>query len=374
LGINGAGKTSTLNMLTGAILPTGGTASLGGFDIVREQWQVRRLLGYCPQHDALLDRLTVLEHLLLFGRIKGTPVEELSRYCETMMADLSLTPHMHKLSMTLSGGNKRKLSLAISMMGSPPLIFLDEPSTGVDPAARRLMWRVIEQISTKSCLSSVMLTTHNMEEAEALCSRIGIMAEGRLQCIGSNQHLKARFGNGYQLEVSLKSPTQSAMDAFVAEWELPEEILPETASQLCGRIGDAQRASWICDGCEEGHVVHSAFERTGRVSARVFAEWWLLEEVVRGLDNFLDENFHGSEVVERHERTLRFRLPPKSSLAEVFGHLEHARGNLGLEQYGISQTSLEQIFNHFAAGKERETGRVRGLFRTKDSVGNIFGD
>lgn len=361
LGINGAGKTSTLNMLTGAILPSGGTASLGGFDIVQEQWKVRRLIGYCPQHDALLDRLTVREHLHLFGRIKGTPVEELNRYCETMMADLSLTPHMNKLSMTLSGGNKRKLSLAISMMGSPPLIFLDEPSTGVDPAARRLMWRVIEHVSTKSCHSSVMLTTHNMEEAEALCSRIGIMVGGRLRCIGSNQHLKARFGKGYQLEVRLKSPVLSAMDEFVQKWTLPEQIGPDTVSQLCGRIGDAQRATWICAGCEEGHVVHSAFERSGRVSAKVFAEWWLLEDVALGLANFLNENFPGNEVVERHDRTLRFRLPPTSSLADVFRSLEHSRENLCLAEYGISQTSLEQIFNDFAARQKEETGPVRGL-------------
>merc|ERR1719454_389135 len=91
LGINGAGKTSTLNMLTGAILPSGGTAYLHGHDIVLEQWQVRRLLGYCPQHDALLDRLTVREHLELFGRIKNIPRAELRQYCDAMMKNLSLS-------------------------------------------------------------------------------------------------------------------------------------------------------------------------------------------------------------------------------------------------------------------------------------------
>eukprot|EP00971_Amphidinium_carterae_P107562 2130370-Amphidinium_carterae.1 len=167
LGINGAGKTSTLNMLTGAVLPSGGNAYLGGFDVVRQQWLVRRLIGFCPQHDALLDRLTVREHLRLFGSVKGIPRAELEAYCEKMMRDLSLQSHVDKLSMTLSGGNKRKLSLAISMMGCPALIFLDEPSTGVDPAARRLMWNVISGASTERQTSTVVLTTHNMEEAEA---------------------------------------------------------------------------------------------------------------------------------------------------------------------------------------------------------------
>lgn len=361
LGINGAGKTSTLNMLTGAILPSGGTAKLGGFDIVTEQWQVRRLLGYCPQHDALLDRLTVREHLQLFGRIKGTPRLELKRYCEAMMSNLDLTPHMDKLAMTLSGGNKRKLSLAISMMGSPPLIFLDEPSTGVDPAARRLMWKVIENVSTIRCQSCVMLTTHNMEEAEALASRVGIMVGGRLQCIGSNQHLKARFGSGYQLEVRLKSVASSRIDAAVDEWRLPARIVSEDMEGLCNRLGAGHRASWVCEGCEEGYVAHSTLERVGHVPARVFAEWWLLEDVASALNNFLRASFHGTEVVERHERTFRFRLPSTSSLAVVFERLERSRLDLGVEEYGISQTSLEQIFNEFASKQEEETTLVRGL-------------
>lgn len=123
LGINGAGKTSTLNMLTGAILPSSGKAFLGGYDVVKQQKEVRRLLGYCPQHDALLDRLTVREHLELFGRIKGVRAASLRSYCDAMMRDLSLTEHASKLAMTLSGGNKRKLSVAIALMGSPPLVF-----------------------------------------------------------------------------------------------------------------------------------------------------------------------------------------------------------------------------------------------------------
>merc|ERR1719161_2177741 len=101
------------------------------------------------------------------------------------------------------------------MMGSPLLVFLDEPSTGVDPAARRLMWNVISVATTMRQESTVMLTTHNMEEAEALCSCIGIMVGGRLRCIGSNQHLKARFGGGYQLEARLRCPGADEVKTFV---------------------------------------------------------------------------------------------------------------------------------------------------------------
>merc|ERR1711907_743227 len=102
----------------------------------------------------------------------------------------------------------------------PPLVFLDEPSTGVDPAARRMMWDVISAVSTLRGECSVMLTTHNMEEAEALCSRIGIMVGGRLRCIGSNQHLKAKFGGGYQLEARLRCPSKDEIHDAMQKWQL----------------------------------------------------------------------------------------------------------------------------------------------------------
>eukprot|EP00434_Breviolum_minutum_P010201 symbB.v1.2.009002.t1/scaffold565.1/size187815/15 len=324
-------------MLTGAILPSAGKAFLGGFDVVKEQWKVRRLLGYCPQHDALLDRLTVREHLELFGRIKGIPTQELRRLCDQMMQDLSLSPHVDKLAMTLSGGNKRKLSLAIALMGSPPLVLLDEPSTGVDPAARRLMWHVISSVSTMRKESTVILTTHNMEEAEALCSRIGIMVGGRLRCLGSNQRLKARFGQGYQLEVRLHDPED--LKGFILKHKLPSFLHEIEVKRSCAELG---RASLIREGCEEGFLVFDSLSREGSVSSETFAQW--------------------------HEHNFRFRLPQSCPLGEVFRVLEESRDELHLDEYGVSQASLEQIFNDFAALQEEETGPVQGLFRDGRSL------
>eukprot|EP00929_Paragymnodinium_shiwhaense_P115857 TRINITY_DN8500_c0_g1_i3.p1 TRINITY_DN8500_c0_g1~~TRINITY_DN8500_c0_g1_i3.p1 ORF type:complete len:2086 (-),score=492.32 TRINITY_DN8500_c0_g1_i3:221-6478(-) len=255
LGINGAGKTTTLNMLTGAVLPSGGKAYLANNEIVEKQWQVRRLLGYCPQHDALLDRLTVREHLVLFGRIKGIPLTLLQQYCDRMMKELSLAPHVDKMAMTLSGGNKRKLSLAIALMNSPPLVMLDEPSTGVDPAARRLMWDVISTVSTGPRASSVMLTTHNMEEAEALCTRIGIMVGGKLRCLGSNQHLKARFGGGYQLEARLRCPSAEEISQAAQRWNLGGTVERSHISAICDKLGEPRRAAWIAEGSPEANAI-----------------------------------------------------------------------------------------------------------------------
>ena len=128
IGPNGAGKTSTMKMLTGDVLPTSGQAFLGGMDILSQQREVRRLIGYCPQFDALLDRLTVREHLELFARIRGVSKEGLNDTVLTAMSRMDLTSFENKLAGTLSGGNKRKLSVAIALIGSPPIVFLDEPT------------------------------------------------------------------------------------------------------------------------------------------------------------------------------------------------------------------------------------------------------
>ena len=118
--------------------------------------------------------------------------------------EMNLEEYEEKLSGTLSGGNKRKLSVAMAMIGNPSIIFLDEPSTGMDPKARRFMWKVISRISTERKQSTVILTTHSMEEAEALSTRLGIMVSGNFKCIGTPQHIKSKYGKGFEIEVKLK--------------------------------------------------------------------------------------------------------------------------------------------------------------------------
>lgn len=202
LGLNGAGKTTTMKMLTGEELCTSGDATLGGFDIKTQQNQVRRLIGYCPQFDALIGTLTAREHLTLFARIKGMPDNEVHQYVDSLLDQLTLRPYADKQAFSFSGGTRRKLSLGLSLVGDPRCVFLDEPTTGVDPESRRFMWKLI---SSTMLGRAVILTTHSMEECEALCSRIGIMVNGRLVCLGSASQLKATHGYGYQFEVTFES-------------------------------------------------------------------------------------------------------------------------------------------------------------------------
>ena len=129
----------------------------------------------------------------------------------------------------LSGGNKRKLCVAVAMIGNPPIVLLDEPSTGIDPKAKRFMWNVISRISKMRKKSAVVLTTHSMEEAEALSTKIGIMVQGQFKCYGSAQHLKNKFSNGYELDIKVKEPNDAQVSQFFGEHQ---ELLPESIVTL----------------------------------------------------------------------------------------------------------------------------------------------
>ena len=202
LGVNGAGKTTTLQMLTGENTITNGDAFINGYSVISNQNQVRRFIGYCPQHDRLFDLLTAREHLYFYGSLKNLKGDELESQINLLLKKLNLVEYENKLSKTLSGGNKRKLSVGIAMIGNPPVNIFDEPSAGVDPLSRRQMQEFIA--NTKGGKSTI-LTSHNMIECEKLASRIAIMVNGELKCIGTGQHLKSKFGSGFQLDLLLNT-------------------------------------------------------------------------------------------------------------------------------------------------------------------------
>lgn len=203
LGANGAGKTTLLKMVSGLEAPTSGVALINGYDVVQETSLAQRSMGLCPQFDTLIERLSVRENLLFFGQIKGLNDKHLVPVCEAFMQALNIKRYEHKLVQKLSGGNRRKVSLAVALMGSPPTVYLDEPSTGLDPVASRLMWRLLSRIAAAK-QTAIVLTTHNMMECEAVCTRVCIMKLGQVVCLGDSQHLRSTHGTGFQLELSLK--------------------------------------------------------------------------------------------------------------------------------------------------------------------------
>ncbi|KAJ8277432.1 hypothetical protein GJAV_G00075090 [Gymnothorax javanicus] len=286
LGVNGAGKTSTFRMLTGDTSITTGEAFLGGHSVLTEMEKVHQLMGYCPQFDAINDLLTGREHLEFYARLRGVPEEAVTKVAQWGVKKLGLTHYSEQEAGGYSGGNKRKLSTAISLIGSPPVIFLDEPTTGMDPKAKRFLWNCILSVIKEG--RAVILTSHSMEECEALCTRMAIMVNGRFRCLGSVQHLKNRFGDGYTIILRLSKPS--------------EEPCP--------------------------------------------------------VDSYIRSSFPGIELKERHQNVLQYQLPTDTcSLAHVFEVLSNNREELGIADYSVSQTTLDQVFVNFA--KDQSDDQLR---------------
>ncbi|KAH7285099.1 hypothetical protein KP509_33G012600, partial [Ceratopteris richardii] len=201
LGPNGAGKTSSINMLIGLSRPSSGTAYIQGLDIRKDMDKIHLCMGVCPQFDLLWESLTGREHLLFYGRLKNLQEDALKNAVDNALRSVNLLDGgaADKTVDTYSGGMKRRLSVAISLIGDPKVVYMDEPSAGLDPASRNLLWNVVKKAKQGR---AIILTTHSMEEAEALCDRVGIFVKGRLQCIGNCTEMKLRYGGAYVFTIS----------------------------------------------------------------------------------------------------------------------------------------------------------------------------
>ena len=278
LGVNGAGKTTTLSILSGEFPMTQGRALLNGFDIAQDLRAARQGLGYCPQFDALLDLMSVEEHLYMYCRLRGIALRHAARCVQHTMQHLGLTQYAKKEARKLSGGNKRKLSLGIALIGGPKVVMLDEPSAGMDPVARRGM---CEAIATAAQGRAVILTTHHLEEVEALANRVGIMAAGEFKCLGSLTHLKAKFGEGYWLEFRVPDQRRELVLEFVKN-----------------KFGEAA-----------------------------------VEEVAPGY--------------------VKMKAPGTAlRLSFIFEEIEKHRASLGVQDYAVSQPTLEQVFLNISEMQE----------------------
>ena len=169
--------------------------------------------------------MSVMEHLQFYSVVKGIPKTKQYDVIEKLVKELSLEDFRDSQAGQLSGGNKRKLSVSIAIMGNPPIILLDEPSAGMDPEARRFMWQVVSNISKRDKNSAVILTTHSMEEAEALSTKMGIMVRGGVfRCFGSSQHIKNKYGTGFELEIKIHKPNYQEKCDFAKKLGFKEPI------------------------------------------------------------------------------------------------------------------------------------------------------
>ncbi|XP_020485420.1 retinal-specific phospholipid-transporting ATPase ABCA4-like [Labrus bergylta] len=284
LGVNGAGKTTTFKMLTGDTDVSSGEATVAGYSILSEILDVHQNMGYCPQFDAIDELLTGREHLYLYARLRGVPESEIPRVAEWGIQKLGLTEYAGRCAVTYSGGNRRKLSTAIAMIGCPALVLLDEPTTGMDPHSRRFLWNAIMSVIQDG--RAVVLTSHSMEECEALCTRLAIMVNGTFKCLGTIQHLKYKFGDGYVVTMKIKAAK-------------------------AGSSPDLQP-----------------------------------------VENFMESSFPGCIQREKHYNTLQYEIAT-TSLARVFQLVVANKERLSIEDYSVSQTTLDQVFVNFA---KQQTG------------------
>ncbi|CAI9266696.1 unnamed protein product [Lactuca saligna] len=307
LGPNGAGKTTAINCLTGITPVTEGDALIYGHSIRSSvgMSNIQKMIGVCPQFDILWDALSGQEHLYLFASIKGLPPASLKTVVQKSLAEVRLTEAARVTTRSYSGGMKRRLSVAIALIGEPKLVFLDEPTTGMDPITRRHVWDVIENAKKGR---AIILTTHSMEEADILSDRIGIMAKGRLRCIGNSIRLKSRFGTGYIAHIRL-----SATSANVTP----------------------SRQDVTAPACHE--EVKLFFKDRLDVAPK-------------------DEN----------KSFLTFVIPhyKEDRLTKFFEELENREEEFGISDIQLSLTTLEEVFLNIAKQAEFESAAAEGRFTT----------
>jgi len=187
LGPNGAGKTTTINMLCCLLKPSGGSATIMGYDINQEPYQVKQIIGVSPQETTLSEHLNSMENLALVGHLHGVEQDKIYTWSKLMLDTMGLTDRAKDQVRKLSGGMKRRLSIAMALIHNPQIIFLDEPTLGLDPQARRAVWDYITRLKGNK---TILLTTHYMEEADFLADRIGIIDDGRIAALGTSSELK----------------------------------------------------------------------------------------------------------------------------------------------------------------------------------------
>lgn len=286
LGVNGAGKSTTFKMLTGELRPSSGNAWIGKHDVCEQRSQFLQRIGYCPQQDALIDNLTGVEMLTLFARLRGIPERQIAEAVEDTLDKLGLKRIGHIESNNYSGGNKRRLSVGMALIGAPEVIFLDEPTSGVDPRSRRRLWSTLIEFQQQT-KSSIVMTSHSMNECECLCDRVAIMVGGQFKVLGSIQYLRTKLSQGFSLVLKMK----------------PDQL---------SNINDLKKSS----------------------------------ELIRA---YMERAFSSSQLQLRdlHQTIIQYHIQPNEQLtwSKMLVSLEKAKTDLDLEDYQItSDASLESIF------------------------------
>ena len=360
LGLNGAGKTTTFKCITQELSQDNGKIYVNNIDISGHFSELNELFGYCPQFDAIFELLSVYENLEFYASIKGIKADSINLLVNAMIKEMALDEFTNKIAGRLSGGNKRKLAVAISMLCNPPIILLDEPSTGMDPEARRFMWSVIHKMSTKGRKSSVIMTTHSMDEAETLCKRMGIMVNGEFVCMGKANQIKDKYGYGYEADVRIKPMNETQKKNIFDKYNIDKNLLvtEDNINSILNTLGKNNYINELNEG-RLGERIKRELDLNGNIHINTLLNWIFFVEnalkfIIKG-KNYFDEII----VSEHIENNFLFKMKKEhsdKSIGFFFGLFEEGKESCFVTEYSIQKTSLEQIFNKFAAsqGKTKE--------------------
>jgi ABC-type multidrug transport system ATPase subunit len=281
LGSNGSGKTSAIRCLIGAHEVSGGDAYIYGHSIRTEMPEIHRSMGICLQQDIQWGSLSIREHLFFFGRLRNIPKNELKEAVERAMASVGLAYAAQRKSEECSGGMRRRLSVAMALLGDPSTIILDELSSGLDPSNAAVVWRAIKEAKAGK---TILLTTHSMEEAQVLCDRLHMVTRGALRTTGNPEELRLRLGRGYRLAAAV-----------------PESMVGDFHGVMMG----------ISPECR------------------------------------IETSLGGS---------LQYSIPKNVLLSTIFDTMAANKGRLRMHDWGVSQSSLEDVFLNIVARDEAEVG------------------
>ena len=311
LGPNGAGKTTLLSMITGIFSPTSGNGYVAGYSVVNQIDSVHLYMGVCPQFDLLWPSLTVEEHLYFYSRLRGVSRKDEKEKVQETLEEVNLIKQRNFQVSQLSGGMKRRLSIGISLVGDPRIVFMDEPTSGLDPENRRHLWEVLSKCRAKR---SIFLTTHMMEEAEALCDRIGVITNGVIRTVGDQFRLKSLYGKGYFVTVSVEMSRLNSHSIQVSP-----DLEEDDNSYL------QRKVSIMSDKVEEEDKNQKNWDRLARIKAKVM------------------EAFHPATVAKEISGLIKLNVAESrvSVLLETLQAL--SREEPGLE-WAISESTLEDVF------------------------------
>ena len=358
LGINGAGKTTTFKCLSNEIFPTSGTIYIDNKEITSNFNKIRNLIGYCPQFNAIFEYLTVYENLEFYGLIKGAKKNKINDIVNALIEEMNLTQFKNKISGNLSGGNKRKLSVAIALICNPPIILLDEPSTGMDPEARRFMWGVIHKVSLNKKKSTIIMTTHSMEEAETLCKRIGILINGQFKCLSTSDDIKEKYGFGYEINLQINTPDiNDIYNIYCIKDENKKQKIDLNSLEEILKFYRLDKYYRQIKKELLGGKILEELELRGYILFDKVLLWIYYLKNVLGILKIIMNYFNEIYCVDYRDNNFEFKIKRnkiegEKTIGFLFGLIEDNKSKYNIGQYYLQLSSLEQIFNEFAQENE----------------------